>query len=138
MKSGDDLRQEQLAAQLIRVFDDVFKRNNLPLWLKPYDVVPTSAIGGWVEVVQDTVSLHILKQELGDDPSLRNYFIKAYGDKTPAFTEAQRNFTESLAAYSLICYFLQIKDRHNGNILIDREGHLVHIDYGTHKHTFIH
>ena len=65
--------------------------------------------------------------------SLFDYFCKNFGAPNTYnsnFKKAQNNFADSMAAYSLVCYILQIKDRHNANIIIDKEGHVVHIDFG--------
>jgi len=59
--------------------------------------------------------------------SLNQFYRKHFYDR---FEEAQKNFVESLAGYSIFCYILNVKDRHNGNILIDRDGHIIHIDFG--------
>lgn len=51
---------------------------------------------------------------------------QTYGSPDSAkFRKAQDAFCKSLASYSVICYLLQLKDRHNGNILIDKTGHLI-------------
>ena len=46
--------------------------------------------------------------------SLTGFFEARFGAKgTEGFQKAQRRFIESLAAYSIACYLLQIKDRYD-------------------------
>ena len=62
---------------------------------------------------------------------LYTHFIQKFGSEDKrTFQEARENFIRSLAPYAVVSYILQIKDRHNGNILINNKGHLIHIDFG--------
>lgn len=84
---------------------------------------------GMIEPITNTVSLHQVKKN--SQMSLLEYMHQEHGpSNSEGFLTAQRHFVESLAAYSLVCYLMQVKDRHNGNILLDTEGHLIHIDFG--------
>ncbi|KAL1556980.1 Phosphatidylinositol 4-kinase beta 1 [Salvia divinorum] len=130
VKSGDDCRQEHLAVQLISHFYDIFQEAGLPLWLRPYEVLVTSSYTALIETIPDTASLHSIKSRFPNISSLRDFFVAKYEENSPSFKLSQRNFVESMAGYSLVCYLLQVKDRHNGNLLLDEEGHIIHIDFG--------
>ena len=128
-KANDDLRQEVMTMQLIEEFDKAFKKENTNLRLRPYEILITSSSSGLIEFLPNSISIDGLKKQLQSKGvyGLHQFFKIYFKNK---FEEAQRNFVCSLAAYSLVCYFLSIKDRHNGNIMLDMNGYVVHIDYG--------
>ncbi|KAF0984871.1 hypothetical protein FDP41_000770 [Naegleria fowleri] len=131
VKANDDIRQEIFAMQLIKLFAQIFEEEKLPIYIRPYEIIVTSGNCGMLETVRDTVSIDGLKKKFPNFTTLKDYFIRVYGSPTSnTFIRAQTNFVESVVGYSLITYILQIKDRHNGNILLDREGHMIHIDFG--------
>ena len=127
-KANDDLRQELLAMQLIKLFDKIFKEEKVPLHLHPYEILITSSSSGLLEFLENTSSIDNIKKKMSTNSKSLALFYKKYFKNN--YEEAQINFTRSLAAYSLVCYYLQIKDRHNGNILIDMQGNIIHIDFG--------
>ncbi|CAG2054851.1 unnamed protein product [Timema podura] len=129
VKCGDDLRQELLASQLLTMLQRIWEAERIHLWVRPYKILCLSNDSGLIDPILNTVSLHQIKKHC--QLSLLQYFTREFGThNSEAFLTAQRNFVESCAAYCLICYLVQVKDRHNGNILLDSEGHLIHIDFG--------
>ncbi|KAH3681021.1 hypothetical protein WICMUC_000002 [Wickerhamomyces mucosus] len=142
-KTGDDLRQEAFATQIIQAMSTIWKNTNVSVWVKRMRILITSNNTGLVETITNALSVHSIKKALtklsiesGENPkgtisTLVEHFERSFGDKdSQKYRRAQENFAQSLAAYSVICYLLQIKDRHNGNIMLDNEGHIIHIDFG--------
>lgn len=143
VKTGADLRQEAFACQLIDVCRKIWVDAGVDVWVKLMRILVTGESSGLIETITNGVSLHSLKRSLtlasvesGQNPrqriaTLRDHFLKAFGqpDSKP-YRAGVDAFKRSLAAYSIISYILQLKDRHNGNVLIDSEGHIIHIDFG--------
>ncbi|KAK4747747.1 hypothetical protein SAY87_014333 [Trapa incisa] len=128
-KVGDDCRQDVLALQVISLLRDIFQAVGLNLYLYPYGVLPTDPERGIIEVVPNTRS----RSQMGEttDGGLYEIFQQDYGPVgSPSFEAARENFIISSAGYAVASLLLQPKDRHNGNLLFDSVGRLVHIDFG--------
>ncbi|KAG7356347.1 phosphatidylinositol 3- and 4-kinase [Nitzschia inconspicua] len=152
VKAGEDIRREALVMQIITKLNEWFTEEipeaDRPS-MRPYTIMCVGGDAGVVECLSDAKSVDELKKRTDNFVSLRDYFERAYGPPTmynghyggvnpsaitgeeiPTFEKAQDNFLRSLVGYSVVCYILQIKDRHNANILMDRQGHIMHIDFG--------
>ncbi|OUM62674.1 hypothetical protein PIROE2DRAFT_66326 [Piromyces sp. E2] len=128
-KVGDDCRQDILALQLIAIFKSIFVKDDLDMYLYPYRVVATAPGCGVIECIPNSISRDQMGREKVN--SLYDYYVVKFGHAdTVNYQKARANFIRSLAAYSLVLYMLQIKDRHNGNIMFDSEGYILHIDFG--------
>lgn len=120
---------------MIKLMDDVLRRNNLDLRLTHYRVIATSRDTGFVELVPDCITVHEVierhKQIIDYLKLLSANSTSAIIDPTVGVAhEIMQNFVKSCAGYSIVAYLLGIGDRHNENILITNSGCLFHIDFG--------
>ncbi|GAX20930.1 hypothetical protein FisN_1Lh411 [Fistulifera solaris] len=142
LKAGEDIRKEELVMQVISKLLQWFQEE-IPIkdrpYMRPYTIMCVGGDAGLIECLSDAKSVDEVKKRTDDFVSLRSFFERAFPrsslfhslpEGVISFETAQDNFLRSLVGYSVVCYILQIKDRHNANILLDRQGHIMHIDFG--------
>lgn len=133
-KVGDDLQQDQLTLQIIRIMNKLWLKEGLDLKMVTFGCIPTGTKRGIIEMVQKSETLRKIQVELGltgsfKDKSIHEWLAK-HNPSELEYTRAVENFTASCAGYCVVTYILGICDRHNDNIMLKTSGHMFHIDFG--------
>ncbi|OQR89312.1 phosphatidylinositol kinase [Thraustotheca clavata] len=137
-KAGDDVRQDCLTLQLIRLMDEMWRDDGKDLAMEPYKCVSTGPMTGIIQVVQNSVTTADVHKRGGamggifgafNDASFTDW-IEANNSDPRSKKLAVDLFMRSCAGYCVATYVLGIGDRHNDNIMITTGGRYFHIDFG--------
>ncbi|XP_045435203.1 phosphatidylinositol 4,5-bisphosphate 3-kinase catalytic subunit beta isoform isoform X3 [Pipistrellus kuhlii] len=135
-KNGDDLRQDMLTLQILRLMDLLWKEAGLDLRMLPYGCLATGDRSGLIEVVSTSETIadiqlnssNVAAAAAFNKDALLNW-LKEYNSGDD-LDRAIEEFTLSCAGYCVASYVLGIGDRHSDNIMVKKNGQLFHIDFG--------
>lgn len=127
-KYGDDLRQDQLILQIIAYMDMFLRKVNIDNEFTTYKVLATSKSDGFVEFVSGCKTITDILKSYND--SINPYFEKLSSSSSVSYNQIMESYINSCSGYCVVTYILGIGDRHLENILINKLGRLLHIDFG--------
>lgn len=131
IKKDRSVRKEQIVACLIKMLQSKLiyqsQRGNLETFdpVPTYDIMVISDDIGIIEFVRDSKTLERIAKE--GYSSLINYVLEHNEREMPKLIK-DRIF-KSLAISSCMAYILGLRDRNMGNILMNKQGQIFHIDY---------
>ncbi|KAI4892804.1 hypothetical protein NFI96_017237 [Prochilodus magdalenae] len=133
-KVGEDLRQDMLALQMIRIMDRIWLQEGLDLRIVNFKCISTGKDKGMVELVTSSETLRKIQVEYGVTGSFKDKplaeWLRKYNPAEDEYEKASENFIYSCAGCCVATYLLGICDRHNDNIMLRSTGHMFHIDFG--------
>ncbi|MEJ1277422.1 phosphatidylinositol-45-bisphosphate 3-kinase catalytic subunit alpha [Cricetulus griseus] len=134
-KNGDDLRQDMLTLQIIRIMENIWQNQGLDLRMLPYGCLSIGDCVGLIEVVRNSHTIMQIQCKGGLKGALQfnshtlHQWLKDK-NKGEIYDAAIDLFTRSCAGYCVATFILGIGDRHNSNIMVKDDGQLFHIDFG--------
>lgn len=136
-KNGDDLRQDMLTLQMLRIMDKLWKKEGLDLRMNPYNCISLEYRIGMIEVVLNAETIANIQKEKGMFSATSAFrkglllaWLKDHNTSEAALKKAINEFTLSCAGYCVATYVLGVADRHSDNIMVKKTGQLFHIDFG--------
>ncbi|KAH3763554.1 phosphatidylinositol-4,5-diphosphate 3-kinase [Pelomyxa schiedti] len=134
-KQGDDLRQDVLTLQMIKLMDKLWIESGVDMKMTPYGVLVTSEMAGMVEAVLRSDTTATINRKAGGPTAVlrqdtMDRWLKTKHPDPVDYKHAAEQFMFSCAGYCVATFVLGIGDRHNDNIMVNSDGRLFHIDFG--------